>query len=525
MKKKYNPPKFVGNSSVPELIPVNLIFDYPVDWSRYKVFRDFVQNFYDSIGHHEWSKRFSFTIDNLNLKLTAQDVSFSYDWLVHIGASTKRNSEDSYAGYFGEGFKIASLCALRDHGWSVEMASKDWELQVIVTQIKVDNRILQSIAYHVWKVDHVKQDTHLWLTPISKSDMEIFNTVLLSFYYKENSLFGKKIWESSQVAVYHRSKIPKPYYYPNTFDDSGPGIIFATYQALGSFKYPLIFCLHNYRIKDRERGSFYKMDVVKIIEKTVRYLPPFAAMEVLEALKIRWYDRPQKKYDFETWVHIIKALTSIISLSQEYTNKFRKKYPHLLVSSVISRRDIEKINKRRQAMAWLRSSDKKYKLVQDGFRALDYPTLEEECDKHDGFSILRSPEGIEIQLITILESVSKILLIEFLDDIDYPKCMIIKTDNAIWTGMASCHRIYIPQKTARDLKVHFRLSYVAIKSKLLTRDNFGVALSTYLHEIAHIFGSDRSASFSHALTEILEISLQHTNIIESFRLKWEKIFN
>ena len=520
----YNSAKFVGNSSIPELIPVNLIYDYPVEWSKYKVLRDFVQNFYDSIGHKEWSKRFTYKNINSNLKLTAKNVSFSYDWLVHIGASTKRESDDAYAGYFGEGFKIASLCALRDHKWAVEMASKDWELQVIVKPLKVDNKLLKSIHYNIWKSDHVRKDTHLWLSPVSKNDMKIFNTVLLSFYYKENVLFGKKIWESDKIAVYKRSDIPKPYYYPSTFDDSGAGIIFATYQALGSFKYPLIFCLHNYRVKDRERGSFFKMDVVKIIERTVRHLPPYAAMEVLELLKIRWYDRPKKRYDFETWAHIIRTLTQIISESQEYKDIFRKKYPYLLVSSLIDKTNINQLNKRRQAMAWLRNSDQKYKLVQSGFKAIGYPSLEEECEKNDGYSILRQPSGIEVDLIIILETVSKILLIEFLEDIDYPECRIIKTDNAIWAGMASCHRI-TPKKTARGLKVRFRLPYIAIKSKLLTRDNFGLSLSTYLHEVAHIFGSDKSASFSHALTEILEISLQQTKIIESFRLKWEKLFD
>jgi hypothetical protein len=524
MKMNNNSTRFIGNSSIPELIPVNLIFDYPVDWSRYKVFRDFVQNFYDSIGHKEWSNRFSYSFDGETLKLTAKDVAFSYDWLVHIGASTKRQDNDTYAGYFGEGFKIASLCALRDHGWSVEMASKEWELQVVVKPLKVDNKLLKSIAYNIWKSDHVRRDTHLWLSPVSKHDMEIFNTVLLSFYYKDNILFGKKIWESDHVAVYKRSSVPKPIYYPSTFDEYGPGIIFATYQALGSFQYPLIFCLHNYRVKDRERGTFYKMDVVKVIEKTVRQLPPSAALEVLECLKIRWYDRPKKRYDFETWAHIIQALTRIISQSQEYKESFRKKYPNLLVASLVDRTNINQLNRRRQAMAWLRNSDQKYKLVQDGFKAIGYPTLEEECEKHDGFSILRQPHGIEIKLIDILETVSKIILIEFLEDIDYPECRIIKTDNAIWSGMASCHRVS-PRQTARGLKVRFRLPYVAIKSKLLTRDSFGLSLSTYLHEIAHIFGGDRSASFSHALTEILEISLQQTQLIESFRLKWEELFN
>jgi hypothetical protein len=108
-------------------------------------------------------------------------------------------------------------------------------------------------------------------------------------------------------------------------------------------------------------------------------------------------------------------------------------------------------------MAWFRSSEKKYKLVQGSFRSLGYPTIEEECEKHDGFSVLRQPQGIESDLITVLETVSKMILIEFLDDIHYPECRIIKTENAIWSGMASCHRISVPKKTARGLKVRFRV--------------------------------------------------------------------
>jgi len=46
---------------------------------------------------------------------------------------------------------------------------------------------------------------------------------------------------------------------------------------MGSFKYPLIFCLHDYRLNDRERSGFYMMDVISAIEKTVALIPPEAA--------------------------------------------------------------------------------------------------------------------------------------------------------------------------------------------------------------------------------------------------------
>ena len=37
-----------------EIIPLNLVVDYPVQWSRFKVLRDFLQNFYDALGYEAW---------------------------------------------------------------------------------------------------------------------------------------------------------------------------------------------------------------------------------------------------------------------------------------------------------------------------------------------------------------------------------------------------------------------------------------------------------------------------------------
>ena len=38
-----------------------------------------------------------------------------------------------------------------------------------------------------------------------------------------------------------------------------------------------------------------------------------------------------------------------------------------------------------------------------------------------------------------------------------------------------------------------------------------------------MFGGDGSASFSHAMTELLEIVLMNTELIEVFRKKWKQI--
>lgn len=46
--------KKMRNTSIKETeISLNIVMTYPVKWSKYNVFRDFIQNFYDSVGCDE----------------------------------------------------------------------------------------------------------------------------------------------------------------------------------------------------------------------------------------------------------------------------------------------------------------------------------------------------------------------------------------------------------------------------------------------------------------------------------------
>jgi hypothetical protein len=402
------------------------------------------------------------------------------------------------------------------------MSSRDWQLKVITSEVEIDDRALKSLAYQIWHSKPEASGTVLSLYPFY--DEALLDSVLLSFYYPSNPLLGEKIWESSEAAVYFRSKKPKPFYYPSTYSTGGQGIVFAAYQALGSFPYPLVFCLHRFRLNDRERSSFYEMDVIKLIQQTVANIPPEPSAVLLKALKTRWYDRPRKKYDFTTWYGIIQTLVKNVSSSVELTQRWRQDYPHLLVAKQVKRTNIPEYNRRRQALDWMKSTGQSYRLVQSGFTYLGYPTLEEACEQEDGFSVTREPNSDELPYIQLLESLIKLLLADLFSEIELPPCQIIKSGRGAWQGMASC----IPIKTSqqlhfRGLTIRYRLPYVALKGDLLAPSCFGNALSTYLHEIAHMFGSDGSASFSHALSKVLDITLTHSRLISHWQQEWESL--
>lgn len=89
-----------------KIIPLNIVFTYPVHWKTFQIFRDYIQNFYDSVPCDQWYERFHYDFHDNTLSMRIESQTFNYEWLLHIGASTKTNSDQKHAGYFGEGFKF-----------------------------------------------------------------------------------------------------------------------------------------------------------------------------------------------------------------------------------------------------------------------------------------------------------------------------------------------------------------------------------------------------------------------------------
>jgi len=160
--------------------------------------------------------------------------------------------------------------------------------------------------------------------------------------------------------------------------------------------------------------------------------------------------------------------------------------------------------------------------VQDGFARLGYPSLEEACEAADGFSVARPPTAWERPLIALLEQTATQVFPDLLGEKPLPPCLIIKHDRAVWMGMAVC----IPRNNqARNIAgwvMRHELAYVALKPGLLRIGRGSEALSTYLHELAHSFGGDRSAAFGHALTWLLETALNHAVELTQFQQAWDR---
>ena len=505
------------------IIPLNIILSYPVHWGKYEVLRDFVQNFYDSVGFREWNQAFRYDYNEQGiLTMWVENVQFSYEWLMHIGASTKTGSSSENAGYFGEGFKIASLCAMRDHGMNIKMSSGDWELIVTHIEHKIETQSMQMLAYDVSPAEYNSRSI-LQLWPITPAVYSLFKHVLLSFYYPENPLMGKKIWEGQGGAVYEKGTEPYHPDLPYTSDFGRNNPVFCSYQLMGSSPFGLVVCLHNYKKEDRERKPLYTFNVVDVFKELAWIASSDAAIFILEKMRRNWNSVPHREIDIHSWSSTVSLLIDRISYSEEATLAFREKHPNLLCLRRI--RSVHDRNRRQQARAWLRGQDIPYILVQSAFERLGYPTLESVCEKHGGFVVNDQPLEKEEQGFALLEEVVQILYKGFFPFEDnLPTRRIIRNQSASYHGMATLFKNKKLSYNIQGLAYRYQVGEIYLKESIFRKDNYYDAIATYVHEYCHSFGGDSSDSFSRGLTYAMEILMKNSDLIERYKNRWEMLY-
>lgn len=363
-----------------KIIPLNLRLSHPVHWNKYKIFQNFIRNFYDSVGYETWHKQFHYEIRANRLYLIADKNIFNYENPLWIAPFSVANSETS--GHFQELFKIASLCAYRDYNWQIRISSPNSTITIVEQQTIVNMQEVCSLAYE-FEEHKTNSPSTLELYPISETDLNIFKEALYSFYYPENPLLGELIWQSEESAVYYRSNLPIPDHYPPIYNLKKEGIVFCKRQARGSFPIPLVICKHNYQSFDLEKESFYQCDIVKIVYQIAEMISAEGAEQLLPIFARYWNSYPLKHVDLNTWYYVICELIRKIASSHPAISRFQSQYPNLLYTQRLCNNEPLKESRHLQTKIWLRNQPTKYQLVQEQFKLLGYENLETFC-RHKG---------------------------------------------------------------------------------------------------------------------------------------------
>jgi hypothetical protein len=506
-----------------KIIPLNIMLSYPVTWKKEQILRDIIQNFYDDVGKNNFGEAFKTEYDPIAsvAALTVEGKGFNYEWLLHMGASTKQDKPGIFAGFFGEGFKVAALCALRDFNWKINMCSRDWAIEVITSDISIDDKSLQQLAYRFEEGLPDSNKTVLTLSSFSKEDYILLEDVALSFYYPENPLLGERIFESEYAAIYERSKRPKPSYFPEGLDLKGDGLVFIGFQVRGAFIKPLVICNHRFNTRERERHDVFFGTVLDMLVDLVDLIDANTCFYLLEQLERYWYNYPKNKWDTDSWYPLIrKLIRKIVYYDEPLIHDFKTKYPELVVCEKPLNQYMK--NRKTQALGWMKQSLPDAVPVQDSFSLLGYHTIVDLCEKSGGFNITRTPVTHESALIGILEEAVKEIMPDFFTD--YPPCLIIDNESASVSGMAKLQKNKEIKYNNCGYRFRYKLSQIEIKRSLLTKDNFSNAFSTYCHELCHCFGGDASASFSASVTDVMAHITEYNEVLGKYSRLWREQF-
>lgn len=502
---------------------LNLVMSYPVWWSMSHIMEDYIQNFYDVLGAESFSCNFIYHYDEDKKELRMEGKKgFRVEWLQYIGVSTKRENSVHYmAGKFGEGFKIASLCAFRDHKLSIHMESQDWVLDVVNVPGEINGQNIDFFGYDI--KERVYQDNAiLTLGNVELKAYQDFAEAVQHFFYPENPLFGECIINTKDYAVYRINSSVR------SDSNKFTGRVFASMQERAKIDgIPLIFCNHSYEPDiedDRDRNKFYSYDIETAVTEVVSRLKGEALRAVFIAFQPYWCKKRNKASSGPDWSRLIRKMIWKISsddvLRQNMYEHLKDRYIADIDSYVIK----QDKNKYKTAQNWFFTS-KFYgtsTLLPYYFVDLGIDTLYDLCEQYEGFDIIHKPDKLQQRRIRILEKMAQNIFSDILCYEELPECKVIANKGTPNEGFARTVNTDNLIRNKIGLKVVNDIRGINLRNQLFDKYAFPKAMAVYIHELLHQFGGDASRQFRTAILAMNYRIMEKAELLEGYEREWRE---
>ena len=164
-----------------EIIDTKITDQWGVNWTPMEIARDFLQNFYDDNKIDD----IKIEIKRTSVVVSAPKV-FDYKELLYLGS----DKEKGKIGQYGEGFKAATLNALRNHNCNVIVIIRDIKLDFFFTSEKI-GRTEKKVVKCKKTTSRKTPGTKLILENCPEELLNEFRFGLKHFYYDNNPLFGE----------------------------------------------------------------------------------------------------------------------------------------------------------------------------------------------------------------------------------------------------------------------------------------------------------------------------------------------
>ena len=466
--------KLEKDDQMKEILNLNIAKNYDVNWNLEFIIRDYFQNYFDSVGKSRFGSEIVLEMDK-ERKYCSISGPEIFDWteLPLIGGTSKKDFKDRFAGGFGEGFPIATLCLLKIKP-DITISQRVGNITLRPYFDKIGNREILHFEKNEITGDFI--GSKLEFSNCDSEFIRIFSKGKSFFNFPENELFKEEIYTDLKNGI----SIFKT-------ESPGKGKIFYRYQ---------------------DRGTISEYSTVST---------PFAICYDFEILKIpNSRDRidltpGEKKRIFRLTLAEITEASAAIKILDNYQNEFTR--PNIVLEhlSISAHRYLDKIGfvfKEDLLANDLYHYEYTQRLLALGYKLCPsyFKNFGVKSAKELFTSLEKIALGEKIRNPTHYESQKFDLAYEFLDTLlGRPKIRKPLTVfvSALKQGEYTNSAIYLNER--------------------IFNDDFGLFLSVFLHEVSHEKGSDGSAAFTDILTRLIQLIITNHLIIQNFKKKWDEI--
>jgi hypothetical protein len=455
-----------------------------------------MQNFFDA--NKKSISKIKVKVEGNNVTVSAP-ACFNILELFYIGSY--KNDED--VGQYGEGFKAAAMCLLRDFDINPIAISGNQILYIRISENYVEDTPLRPIIYDLFRTSDKSDGSQLILRNCSNRMIKALQEGLTHFFYRQNPLLGKKLWShwNDDFIIYSSNSSDGYVFYRNLKRGEIPQI-------------PLVLVINKKYLtiekkieKDRDRNAFG--------EKMMR---TFYAQFARGGVK---HDVKGQKIIVEAARHCWMKGHALLSeiADQAHWWSSGSKWPTELTKEVFGNKyfarshchdSIDKLGIQKIENEWESQGKKalpsyfaKFGLITaiSHIESIDRKALEERKTKEQ-----RNLTEVEKNCLNVLSVSLRTLSPELMNIYDKKKTIYSVAETETLLGELKSEREY-------------RSSEVFFSSELFLYD-FAKALAVFLHEHAHIFGYDGSRKFTDALTELIESVVRNRQVLLDYENNW-----
>ena len=464
-----------------------------VNWDENYIARDLMQNFFDA--NRDRLGQVQVLVEGNTVEIVAP-AAFELVRLFYLGS--EKGGDD--VGQYGEGFKAAAVCLLRDHGVEPIVLSGDQVVYLRIESQKVAGTQLQPVVYDFFRVSETFPGARMILRGCSRNLIVAIQNGLTHFFHERNPLLGSKLWSTwdGSFAIYASTTATGHVFYHRLKRGEIPDIpvvlvITKTFERIekkirsdrdrNAFGGPLMGMFYQIFARSGVRGSDDGQKAIVTAARNIwtRGHPLLSEIAESGRYHIPWQPGDLQRVFGGRYYAASSGRNAAESLEFEHLESKWREQGRTALPGYFGRFGVP------NASAHCAELRRK--------------ALEEEKTRHHR-ALLKSEQWA---LAILLEAVRDLA----------PTIMNHFAQSRTTYSVAETETILGQLKETRG----YREREIFLSGQVFISD-FASALATFLHEHAHIFGYDGSRGFTDCLTELLETVIRERSQLDRFETKW-----